>query len=60
MDCWEMSKLFEIRNWVNDIEKYVEKGDKKDLKYVVYGVCEVREIVNEVVNVNNDREVWDE
>lgn len=60
MDCWEMSKLFEIRNWVNDIEKYVEKGDKKDLKYVVYGLCEVREIVNEVVNVNNDREVWDE
>ena len=27
MDCWEMSKLFEIRNWVNDIEKYVESLD---------------------------------
>ena len=52
--------MLKIRSWVNDIEKYVEKGDKKDLKYVVYGLCEVREIVNEVVNVNNDREVWDE
>ena len=60
MNCWEEYKLLKIRSWVNDIEKYVEKGDKKDLKYVVYGLCEVREIVNEVVNVNNDREVWDE
>ena len=53
MNDWEMNKLIEIKSWVNDIEKYVEEGDKKDRKYVVYGLCEIREIVNNMVNVSN-------
>jgi hypothetical protein len=49
MSLYEKYRLRQISSWVNDIEKYVEEGDKKDRKYVVYGLCEIREIVNRII-----------